>query len=137
MQLGPRNPVVEIAHESPGYMSYLTSTLVLGVIAIAVLAASGIGLLKLKTWGRSLAIGYGLYGIVASIAGLIITQHYVLGPLSKLHDPAAGAGSMGGYMGGILGIVYPVILIAFMFSGRVKHAFARAAEPPIPPARVV
>jgi len=137
MRFGPRNPVVEIAHHSPTYMSFLKWSILLSVLGILALAASGIGLLGMKLWGRKLAIVYALYGVGSAVVGLVMTQVYVLGPLSETHSAVAGAGSAGGYMGGILGIVYPVILLVFMMKRNVVLALTRASEPPVPPARVV
>jgi len=133
LRLGPRNPVVEIAHHSPEYMTFLKLSLVASIAAVGALVASGVGLLKLKPWGRKLAIAYAVFSAISAVVGLVMTQHYVLGPLSRMHGPAASGGMMGGYMGGILGMVYPTILFIFMFRRNVVLAF----EPPVPPARVV
>lgn len=137
LRLGPRNPVVEIAHESPAYMRFLEWSVVVGFFAVAVLAASGVGLLKSRMWGRKLAIGYSLYAIVGAIVGLVMTQHYVMGPLSRSHEMAASAGAMGGYMGGALGVAYPLVLLIFMCKRNVVTWLQRVNEPPVPPARVV
>ena len=137
MRMGPRNPVVELAHATPAYMSFLKWSIVFGAIALVTLAVCGIGLLRMKAWGRKLAIGYALYSVVASIVGLVVTYHYLLGPLSRSRDATAGAGAMGGMMGGILSVVYPVILLVFMLRKPVIEAFERANQPPLPPARVV
>lgn len=137
LALGPRNPVIEIAHSSPEYMSFLRWSMIVGALGIIAFAASGIGLLKTRVWGRKLALAYGVYGILSSIIGLVATQHYVLGPLSRSLDRAANAGIMGGYMGGILGTVYPAILIAFMMKANVRAHFNLVAGPQLPPARVL
>jgi hypothetical protein len=137
LRMGPRNPVVELARSSPEYMSFLQGSLITGFIAIAVFAASGIGLLMLRSWGRKLAIAYALYAIVGAVVGMIVTHHYLLGPLSKAGGAAAGAGMMGGYLGGILGVLYPIVLLVFMTRRNVVDAFRRAGAPPLPPAHVV
>jgi hypothetical protein len=135
LKIGHRNPVVEIAHSSPEYMSFLRWSLVSGALGIVLLAMSGIGLLKFKTWARKVSIGYAIFGIVNAIAGFIATQHYLMAALSKSSDPAQKAGMIGGTMGGIVGVVYPLILLIFMMKKDVREAFEHAAEPPIPPAR--
>ena len=137
MSLGPRNPVVEIARESPAYMSYLEWSLLLGLLMVLALVCSGIGLLKMKMWGRKLAILYSVVNIISAVVGLVMTQHYVLGPLAEQHDRVASAGAMGGYAGGIVSLAYPLILLAFMFKRTVVTALETASQPPVPPARVV
>lgn len=133
--LGQRNPVIELAHESPGFMSYMSYSLLIHVVMVIAFFASGIGLIKIKAWGRKLAAIYAVYGIVSTIVSIAVTQHYILGPLSQQHSAAASGGMMGGYMS-IIGVVYPLILLIFMFKRNVREHFARAAEP-VPTARVV
>ena len=137
MSLGPRNVVVEIAEQSPQYMSFLRWSLLIGVLGAAALAASGIGLLKMKYWGRKIAIAYAIGAIIMGIVSFIVTQKYLLAPLSETHEQAASIGTAGGYMGGILGLAYPIILLAFMFKRSVVAALHVANEPPVPPARVL
>lgn len=134
-KLGGRNPVVEIAHASPPYMMFLKVTLGLGVVALIVFAASGIGLIGMKPWARKLAIGYALYAIVGAIVGLVVTYVYVLAPMSG--RPGSGAGMFGGVWGGILGCAYPIILLVFMTRKNVVDAFARLTVATLPEARVI
>jgi len=133
LRLGGRNPVVEIAHSSATYMTFLKVTLGLGVPALIAFATSGIGLIGMKPWGRKLAIGYAIYAIAGAITGLIVTYVYVLAPLSG--QPGSGAGMFGGLWGGILGCAYPIILLIFMMRRNVVGAFARIAS--LPEARVI
>jgi len=134
---GMRNPVIEVAHRSPEFMSFLRWSMVHGLFAAALLCVAGIGLIKYRPWGRSLAIFYALQNIVAAIVGLYLTHKYLMAPLRELHDPAADAGVTGGYMGGIIAMAYPIVLLAFMFKRTVREHFARVAEPPVPPARAL
>lgn len=137
LDLGHRNPVIEIAHESPAYMRFLEWSIVATFVGLVVLLASGIGLLKLRMWGRKLAIVYAVFTVIAGIVAMVMTQHYLLEPLSHSHSPAAIGGAAGGYMGALAGLAYPVVLLAFMFRRNVVAALVAASEPPVPPARVV
>jgi hypothetical protein len=127
LKLGPRNPVVEIAHATPAFMRYLEISLWVGAVALVVLAISGIGLLGTKPWGRKLAIIYAVYGIVGGIVGLVVTYHYLIGPLSG--KPGGSAGAFGGVWGGIIGCAYPIVLLSFMLKRNVREWFARVALP--------
>lgn len=131
LRLGPRNPVVEIARDSATFMRYLEVSLWFGAVALVVLAISGIGLLNLKPWGRKLAIGYALYGIVAGVVGFVFTYMYLIAPLAG--KPGGGAGAFGGIWGGIIGCVYPIVLLSFMLKQNVRQAFEQVT---IPEARV-
>ena len=51
------NPVLEIMRNSPGYAVWMKLAIPLGFLATGVSIAAGIGLLKLKNWGRTLSIG--------------------------------------------------------------------------------
>jgi hypothetical protein len=130
--IGPgRNPVVEVAHDSPQFMRYLEISLWVGACALLALFISGVGLMGMKPWARKLAIVYAIYGIVGGIVGLIITYKYLITPLSG--KPGGSAGAFGGVWGGILGCAYPVVLLSFMLKRNVREAFARVG---IPEARV-
>ena len=108
--------------------------LVSGLVTSTALGISGIGLRGMKSWGRKLAIAYSIYTIIAAIGGLYMTNKYLLEPLSHSDNPAAKGGVMGGYLGGLIGLAYPIVLLIFMNKRDVKEAFARANEP-VPPAR--
>ena len=136
LQLTPNDPLREAQLSSPEYMSFIKASMVVGLIMNFVLGASGIGLHRMKTWGRKLALAYAVYAIVGAIAGLIVTLRYVAPAFSKLHGPAQQAGIMGGVMGGLIALAYPIVLIVFMSKRNVREALERANEPPLPPAQV-
>jgi hypothetical protein len=135
LELGPRNPVIEIARESPEYMTFLKWSFLIGGVRCLMLAGAGFGLLRYRPWARTLNIATALFGIISGIAGMMATHHYLIEPLSKSDDPAAKAGAFGGYAA-ILGIVYPVVVLIFMLKKDVREALDRGSDPPIPSARV-
>src|SRR5207247_2048085 len=49
-----------------------TVVLVMAIVNI-VLSVAGIGLLQMKSWARWTCVAYGVYGVVASLAGLVYT----------------------------------------------------------------
>src|SRR5262245_43450327 len=55
------HPIVKIMQESPAYATWLKLTIPLGLMASVALLVAGIGLLRLKSWGRKLSIGYAIY----------------------------------------------------------------------------
>ena len=129
----PPNPQMD-ALQNPAYMAYSYASIGLGALASIVLAIAGIGLLKLKSWGRSLSLGYAAYAIVMQIVGLVVTYIFLIQPAMALaeqgNDPQA-QGQMvgtivGGAIGGCFGLVYPILLAFFMFRPNVKAAFGAA-----------
>lgn len=135
VKLDPPNPTLEVAMQAPGYMDYIRVSVVTSALGVIALAVAGIGLLRMRAWARKLSIAYAVYAILNVITGLVATRHY-LAELSRSSDPAAEAGVMGGLVGALIGLAYPVLLFVFMMKKDVRDAFDRANTPPIPPARV-
>jgi hypothetical protein len=133
MKLGP-NPAIDIARSQPAYMSFLEITLVVGLLAAGVLAATGMGLLAMKAWARKLVMAFAVFRIIMNIVEGVVTYIYVLEPMMHRLG-AGGAGIFGGVFGGILGCVYPILLLVFMTRGNVVDAF-RLANPEVPEARI-
>ena len=129
------DPVQEIARSSPEYMSFLRVSMVSSAIASVALGVSGFGLRAMKGWARHLAIAYSIWTIVAAIFGFYMTHKYLLEPLSHSDNPAAKGGVAGGYMGGLIALAYPIVLLIFMNKANVRDAFKRASEP-VPPAHL-
>jgi hypothetical protein len=130
------NPVLEITRNSPGYALWMDVALPLGLLATGVSVAAGIGLLKLKNWGRTLSIGYAIYSIVAGVIGSMVNYIFVMQPLMeqashKSGPEAAGliGAAIGGTFGTCFGMIYPVLLLIFMLRPKVVAAFRPPAEP--------
>jgi hypothetical protein len=140
---GARNPVLEIMHANPGFMAFQKLTILLGLVAAIVLAVAGIGLLMVKPWGRSLSIGYAIYAIVMAIVGTAASYVWLVAPLMEragrgAEQAAAVGGAVGGLLGGCFALIYPVILLIFMFRPNVVAAMQPQdpyAQPPFMPPR--
>jgi len=130
------NPVLDLMHKNAGYRMFLQVTTGLGLIATLALILSGAGLLKLQPWARTVSIVYGVYSIGMGVAGVAVNYFVLLQPLMKQAGamPAgpqrAGliGGAIGGTLGGCLGVIYPVVLLVFMFRPTVVRAFQRNEE---------
>ena len=123
------NPAMDLMRENKGYMLFMQVSVALGFVASVVLVAAGIGLLKVKPWGRQLSIGYGIYAILSGTVGSIFNYFIVVRPMvngigAQGQDEAVAiGGAIGGIIGGCIGLIYPVLLLYFMFTPRVKAAF--------------
>ena len=110
---------IEIA---PGYKGFLLVSSVIGIGFAAWLLTLGIGLLKLKGWARRGCIVYAWIGIIWSIAGVIL--NVLAMSRGWMTAPQGQFGLLGGMCGGLIGMIYPVLLLVFMQTPRVKQAFA-------------
>ena len=128
---GP-NPVLDAMKTNATYRTFTQASLVLGGFATVALIASGVGLLQMRPYGRTLAIGYGIYALIAAVAGMIVNFALVFGPMLESMQrlpPAQRAGVIGGMIGGVVGggvgMVYPAILLYCMYRPNVLNALRR------------
>ena len=61
---GGNNPF--LVNQPPLVMTWMQFSIVLGGVASVVLLISGVGLLRLRPWGRTMAIGYAVYAMALS-----------------------------------------------------------------------
>ena len=113
MPVDSNNPVVKVMHESPGYAAWLKIGILLGILSCAALLAAGIGLLRLKSWARTLSIGYAIYAIAFGILGMMVNFIFLIRPMldqarQQQGTQAAGAigGAIGASIGGCFGLIY-------------------------------
>ena len=123
------NPVMGLIQENAAYALFMKISVPLGVVASMVLILAGVGLLRLRPWGRHLSIGYAVYAIIAAIAGGAANCYFLMPLVEKASRMPAGpeqAGLIGGVVGGMVGscagLLYPVILLFFMFRPNVVAA---------------
>ena len=112
-----------------GLFVYTIVAQILGLCAALALGLSGIGLLMGKSWGRIVAILYSAYAIVAVLVSLVVTFVFVVGPMLGQLDELAGpeqfgawGGLVGTVIGGVVGLIYPILLWYMMSRENVKNA---------------
>jgi len=105
--------------------------LVISPLSVIALFASAYGLLKMRDWGRNLAIIYTAVTIVTSLVGLVISWVYITGPMLERFagddsGQAAGAwiGAIASVIGTCVGMAHPIFMWYFMTRPRVLAAFA-------------
>ncbi len=126
----PPNPVVEAIKAQPIYFGWNIISLVLGTILAICLLMSGVGLLQMRSWGRTLALGYAFTGMALGAISTLMMMVFVYPRLAGMldsSDPAALGGAIGGMAGGIggacCGMIYPIIILVVLHNPVVKAAF--------------
>lgn len=101
---------------------------VLGLIFATLLIASGIGLLHQQRWARRIAYFYGWIAVIWGIIGLVINAVSMGSALSGVPEsqaPAVMGGMVGSMCGGVIGLIYPIVLIIFMRKSQIVQACNR------------
>ncbi|HUA39640.1 MAG TPA: hypothetical protein VMA35_14700 [Candidatus Sulfopaludibacter sp.] len=129
------NPVIQLIRACPGYGVWLKSCIPLGMLGGALLLATGFGLLSMKPWARTAAMASAIYLCLFFAGGMLINLLFMdqpmLGPARQqqaFETVAAIGGPISGTIGGLLCLIYPVLLLAFMLQPKVISAF-RAPVP--------
>jgi hypothetical protein len=126
-----------LAH--PWYLAYTKASIVFGGVLILLLAASGVGLLLMKGWGRRVAVMYAAAAIVLNGVGLLLdVTVYMPALLEHTRTMAEGPVRTGIEIGAraslvltaIGGVGYPVVLLICA----TRRKFVEAFSPPAPPA---
>jgi hypothetical protein len=94
----------------------------LGFFVSIWLLCTGIGLLKLKPWGRTGTIFYAVYSLVMSIFSSLV----VFMTASEIGQ--APAAIQGGFVGGFIGallfsVLYSILLLVFMNSPKMRESY--------------
>ena len=128
------NPALELIQSNPTYRTLMLVMIGLGLLASLALLVAGIGLLRSKAWGRTLSIGYAWYGIAGAIFGMIVNWVYLVQPMLAKMDPAFGPAeaatvstAVSGLLGGCFGMLYPIVLLVFMYRPALRDWLAADA----------
>jgi len=132
-QMTKDNPALQLMEENALYRTINQVAVLLGFVASGVLIAAGVGLLQTRPYGRSLSIGYGIYAVVACLLGTILNVVFVFPALLEKANAAGGGpaaagvyvGIVGGIFGTCVGLIYPCILLYFMYRPNIKAAFKK------------
>jgi hypothetical protein len=113
----PRNMTL-----SEGYKAWLMFCSVIGLACAVLLIILGIGLLKLKPWARVWTLRYGLFAIGWVILEMILSIIFISSG-GYGFSPDVMPGVIGGFCGGIVGLIYPILLVVFMRKEDAIQAF--------------
>jgi tetrahydromethanopterin S-methyltransferase subunit F len=119
------------------------------LVVSLILIAAGLGLLKMRPWGRTTSIVYAVLVIVSQVAQFVASTVYVnpivdawMADWTARHPGAEmpfgiTTSPILGILGTLFGMVYAVVLLVFMLLPSIRQAFADADlpvedEPPEP-----
>jgi len=131
-----------LADHVTGYVPIEATRAVIGLVLAALLLASGIGLLKMRSWARLAGLVYGGVEVILLIAGLLYSI-FVLNPAfadyyaeqaKKNPTPmpftfSVGVFHAGAILGFLFGILLPVTNLIILLRPNVRAAFTRASSP--------
>jgi hypothetical protein len=129
--LTANNPALQLMEENAAYRLFMQVGVGIGFIVTIVLIIAGIGLYQVKPYGRTLSIGYAIFGIVMNVVTMGVNCVLVFPALLEKADAAgpgpdqiaAYAGVGGGVFGSCVGFIYPALLLYFMYRPSVVAAF--------------
>ena len=108
------------------------------VLLHVVLIVSGIGLIRVRNWGRILSMVYAVADIPATLASACVTAKMVLPAAAKVAPPNVPPGAMEAIMfvslgaGATCGLIYPIVLLVMLNLKSVREPFTRSASAPPP-----
>jgi hypothetical protein len=125
-----------------GYVAIEVTRAVIGLVVAAMLLASGIGLLKMRSWARLAGLGYSGVQVILLIAGLLYSI-FVLNPVmadyyveqakkSPTPTPFTFSPSLFhaiAFLVFLFGFWLPLTNLIILLRSNVRAAFARAALP--------
>jgi hypothetical protein len=131
VDFGQPNPVVDGIKANKLAFFWTMGSSILGILLAVILLAGSIGSLKLAAWARSVMLAYGAMAIVLTLAGAVINFTTIMPIMNESFKDMPGGGgfaAMGGMIGAVVGtllfLIYPICVLIFFNSERVKHAFA-------------
>ncbi len=126
----------------PGGLAALYGQVGIEVLLSSLMLASGIGLLKLRPWARTLAIVYALASLLVKVVLPIYGVLYLIPAMNSLADELASKGHehqvfaflarAAGYLQAFWPIVlaiYPLLVLFFMLKASTRAAFRPEASP--------
>jgi hypothetical protein len=110
--------------EGPG-LAWMQISTFIGPLPGVLLIVAGIGLLSYKCYGRTLSIAYGFLGLLLGVVSMIMTFTFVMpGMMGDGSDPtlamAETIGRISGLVGGLMAMIYPLVLVIFFLRPKSK-----------------
>lgn len=123
-----QNAAMRLMQENAQFQLYNDVTTIIGFLAAILIIAASIGMFQLRPWARMVTIAWGVYGVLMTIIGTVLTHVMIMRPL--LAEMSSGpervgimAGLIAGYVFAALSIGYCVLMMAMLNRAKVREAF--------------
>ncbi|MEA2708620.1 MAG: hypothetical protein QOF78_1221 [Phycisphaerales bacterium] len=125
------NPVIDAYRNDSTLMAFLVTSGILTFILAVVLLLGCIGALGLKPWARRLLVRFSIVQIAFELIVAVFQIALVIPRITADLGPGptasqATAGTIGGILGAMFGLIVPVLLLVFMTRPHVVAAFEHA-----------
>lgn len=114
----------QVAHQAATPRAWLLLSSAIGLACTIFLIVIGTGLLYLKAWARKGSLVYGWFAIIWGIIGACINVGFMVSRVGGNAETVVPS-MIGGVCGGLIGLIYPVLLVIFMQRPNVKEACTR------------
>ena len=137
--------MVQVAERVPSFVVVQRIAAIAGLLTSLLLVLSGIGLLRLRAWGRYLGFAYVAVQLPVHIANAVYSMLYVTPVMAKIMDEALakmpggfmrqmmefslGLSSSAGVVGIAMTLVYPLLVLMLLLLPSVSQAFKKQAAP--------
>jgi hypothetical protein len=137
----PTEQMTVMVERIPGFVPFTVVSLTLGVLVCLLLIVSGVGLLKMRLWGRWLCVAYACLSILYTLMSTVFTLVFYNPVMAEYQQEVArkyrGAVTTSPEMlnavsvvAAVAYLVYPVVILIVMFLPSVSAAFAGWNRPP-------
>lgn len=142
--IGASNPITSAMESDATYQLFMKIFLPFDILMPIVLILAGVGMLKLKSWGRHLAIAYSVVAIVLVFGRIYMTVAVVMPMMQRTldtGDPALALGlkigTFAGVAGNLLSFLFPGLMLVYCMLPNFAAAFRSPSEtamtpPPMP-----
>ena len=124
---GEDNQLLELMQGNIAFQLYTDISTAIGAVATILIISASIGMFILQSWARLATIGWGIYTIVMTVFGTILSYVLIFKPaLDAATDPQRFGLKIGMFFGfgiGILTLAYCLVMIAILCRSSVKAAF--------------
>lgn len=139
----PADPLYAPLLQHPVFLVYTKVSMMVGGVLSVLLAASGVGLLLMKSWGRRLAVFYSAFSSVLGALGLLlygtvympaVLEHAQKMPEGPSRTALVVGAQIGIVLSGLCGLLYPIVLLICMTRPRFVALFGTQLPDTGPPA---
>ena len=125
----PADPTIAIAKSDGFLFTWTLGTSLVSFALAMLLLFAATALLSMQSWARRGMMLWAMAWIFLNVAGVVVNVKYLyplMGKTSAEHATLARAAGL--FSGIVLGVAWPIAMIALLQTKKFKHAFTQAAS---------